>query len=636
MTKDRISPGQLEYIELTERAPKCCLEAVDRDPGPCNFLKPFCAETLANYTVNRLTPTYVAMLTGAKNFLYDRKQGLAKVTAIVGGAYAVRGYVRNRLEEVKDRLEQERAARDNLKRRFNQTQDNVSYAVLTLIQTLSEQILTEMDVEGLTLELQTRSKARQANKQRLERPPSSLASSIDMVQDQDTRSEADSAVVSVASTSYDVAAASMSNISTSGLQSWVESSGTPLPLASETSQGGGGAACMSESIATVDSSTHNGESSSVAGSVPSESLMSSSIVSDSGSSRTTAELWNEVKILTFTRTLTTLYSTTLLSLLTSIQLTLLARSKYTQSVLELERNERMQERMASEFTLTNMLLKSGRGLEELLSGDMSTLLDDESRDEEYISEEVESKFLTMSWWILHVGWKDVGERVRRGVEEAFDGVSLKSKLAAIDLHRLVSDVRRRVEYEITFEGRERRIDFLSSLLPSTPETVHHVLTQGGPPPNTLPAPYDLLEFDDISVTSSQLSHSQHPTPYPHSSTLSLIQPHPQDPAFLALLEETRSIITSSDFAPVLEACLDRTTDILFAGLEKWVFVSSEPGLPPGEPIRIRLAGLLPGLSRWSHLAMDALPNELVDNILAVREFECLSAITFAKFEDRFR
>ena len=37
------------------------------------------------------------------------------------------------------------------------------------------------------------------------------------------------------------------------------------------------------------------------------------------------------------------------------------------------------------------------------------------------SEETERKYLTLSWWILHVGWKDVGERVRRGVEEVFEG-----------------------------------------------------------------------------------------------------------------------------------------------------------------------------------------------------------------------
>ena len=75
--------------------------------------------------------------------------------------------------------------------------------------------------------------------------------------------------------------------------------------------------------------------------------------------------------------------------------------------------------------------------------------------------------------------KDVGKRVRRGVEEVFNGlvffsyiflhclrmyfldmVSLKTKLAAVDLHRLISDVRRRVEHEITFEGNEKRTTYV--------------------------------------------------------------------------------------------------------------------------------------------------------------------------------
>lgn len=123
----------------------------------------------------------------------------------------------------------------------------------------------------------------------------------------------------------------------------------------------------------------------------------------------------------FTRTLTTLYSTTLLSLFTVIQLTLLARSKYVQSVILKEREERMRDKFEAEFSLTNIMLGRGRGLEELLSGDMNALLEDGEEAVEGISEEAESKFLTMSWWMLHVGWKDIGERVRRGVEEVFDG-----------------------------------------------------------------------------------------------------------------------------------------------------------------------------------------------------------------------
>lgn len=45
-----------------------------------------------------------------------------------------------------------------------------------------------------------------------------------------------------------------------------------------------------------------------------------------------------------------------------------------------------------------------------------------------------------------------------------NSVSLKTKLSALDLHRLISDVRRRVEHEITFEGTEKRTKYASKYL----------------------------------------------------------------------------------------------------------------------------------------------------------------------------
>ena len=58
-----------------------------------------------------------------------------------------------------------------------------------------------------------------------------------------------------------------------------------------------------------------------------------------------------------------------------------------------------------------------------MAGDISSILDgsEDAGKPDFINEESESKYLTLSWWLLHVGWKDVGERVRRGVEEVFDG-----------------------------------------------------------------------------------------------------------------------------------------------------------------------------------------------------------------------
>ena len=52
---------------------------------------------------------------------------------------------------------------------------------------------------------------------------------------------------------------------------------------------------------------------------------------------------------------------------------------------------------------------------EILSGS------DDAGETDFINEESASKYLTLSWWLLNVGWKDVGERVRRGVEEVFYG-----------------------------------------------------------------------------------------------------------------------------------------------------------------------------------------------------------------------
>lgn len=82
----------------------------------------------------------------------------------------------------------------------------------------------------------------------------------------------------------------------------------------------------------------------------------------------------------------------------------------------------MQERLEAELSLTNILFGGGRGLEDLMSRDLEALLGEEDTlGEEAIPEDVENKYLTLSWWLLHVGWKDVGERVRRGVEEVFEG-----------------------------------------------------------------------------------------------------------------------------------------------------------------------------------------------------------------------
>ncbi|KAF9531246.1 Peroxin-3-domain-containing protein [Crepidotus variabilis] len=594
-----------------------------------------------------------------------------KAVTVAGGLYVARQYFRERLEEVKEKLEVEKEAKQTLKKRFHQSQEDASWTVLALLPTLSEQILESMDVETLTNELQSRSKSRstvgpsglvssvqpqiQTGAPQRSRPTSGVSSGIEVV-NRETSDESTTSDVRLSS-SFVSASGSVS-------QSWVDSpaaSGSrnsPAPPASVTSS-------TAESLEDVgQTDVHSGRQSLAASFISTVTDAStSSVATDMTDTRSKAQLWNEVKMLTFTRTLTTLYSTTLLCLFTNLQLSFLARSKYVSAVLQQEHEDRMRERLEAELTPANLIFGSlgfgssaGSSLEKLLSG--GALLEDEDEDgtsdrgalwnAEGINVESETKYLTLTWWLLHVGWKDVGERVKRAVEETFDGVSLKTKLAAIDLHRLISDVRRRVEHEITFEGRERRTTFLSSVMPPTPETLQHVMVSAGYPSTSLHPlyPTDTIESSQ-SLDSSQLSYNFVDSPALAVSTskhfdsqggvnyqgppLPLAQPLFAEP-FASLLNETRDVLASPNFARVLEVALDKATEVLFDSLEKNVF---RPAPGDTEEVRIRLAGLLPGLAKWSQLALNGIPNELVDNILSLREVSCLSAIVFAQFDEQF-
>lgn len=117
---------------------------------------------------------------------------------------------------------------------------------------------------------------------------------------------------------------------------------------------------------------------------------------------------------------------------------------------------------------------------------------------------------------------------------------------------------------------------MSTLLPPTSETLHHVLTQGGISTGVANAP---------------------------------------DPKFESLCSEMQTHIMSASFQHVLETCLDQATETLFSGLRKHVFggVSGTLGFEEqDDEVRERLAAMLPGLARWCHLALEGLPNEMVD------------------------
>ena len=127
-----------------------------------------------------------------------------------------------------------------------------------------------------------------------------------------------------------------------------------------------------------------------------------------------------------TRTLTTVYSITLLSAFTHVQLSLLGRYKYVHSVIQLERDEEAREGL--DFSIASLFFSPRQQTDVEAQIAAKNALGEDSLWSNGIAAETERKYLTLSWWILNVGWKDVGERVRRGVEEVFEEYVLESLL----------------------------------------------------------------------------------------------------------------------------------------------------------------------------------------------------------------
>jgi peroxin-3 len=158
-----------------------------------------------------------------------------------------------------------------------------------------------------------------------------------------------------------------------------------------------------------------------------------------------AQIWNEIKITSITRALTMIYSLSLLTLLTRIQLNLLGRGSYVASVVALAQPPP---------DASNSIL-----LEDHDDPSGSTSFGD--------NWEVNRRYLTFSYYLLHKGYAQVMEKVRRAVQEAFGSVSPTEGLSADRLRELILSVRKQIEGPTETERYSLR--WLPFLLPSREE-----------------------------------------------------------------------------------------------------------------------------------------------------------------------
>ncbi|RFU35845.1 hypothetical protein B7463_g450, partial [Scytalidium lignicola] len=215
------------------------------------------------------------MISATRKWFRRNRNAFAIGFGVLGVGYVATQYVLGRISDARERMSSDRIARENLRRRFQQNQEDCTFTVLALLPTATENILAELETERITFELQQQKAAKLARNGELN--SSELGSGPPSVTDDDGRS--------------------MASLQS---ESGVHASQIQLPTASTIGDGpqdGGQQAQKTK--------------------------------------KSKLQLWNQLKISAITRAFTLIYTLALLSLLTRIQLNLLGRRSYLSSVVSL-------------------------------------------------------------------------------------------------------------------------------------------------------------------------------------------------------------------------------------------------------------------------------------------------------------
>jgi peroxin-3 len=230
------------------------------------------------------------MFSSARRWLRQNRTPIAIGAGVVGAGYLVSQYVLSKINDARERMSSDRIAKENLRRRFEQNQEDCTFTVLALLPTATGNILEALNTEQITYEIQQiKATSRNAVKgltSDSNAPPPSIADTT--LTEEDGKSS--------------ISIQSESGIHASQIAS-------PSPFA-----------------ATPASPT-----SAAAGEGNSEKA-------DAGTAKprkTKRQLWDDLTISAVTRAFTLIYSLALLTMLTRVQLNLLGRRSYLSSVVSL-------------------------------------------------------------------------------------------------------------------------------------------------------------------------------------------------------------------------------------------------------------------------------------------------------------
>ncbi|KAF9875479.1 peroxin-3 [Colletotrichum karsti] len=222
------------------------------------------------------------MFDATRRWFRRNRTPLAVGVGVVGAGYVVTQYVLGKINDARERMSSDRVAKENLRRRFEQNQEDCTFTVLALLPSATTSILEAMNTEKITYEIQKMKGQTKSLKGDSASPPS--IADTTMTADDDGRSVVSSGVQS---------------------ESGLHASQMTVPSAAATSGEG-----------AQDGGT--------AGAAAAQKAK-----------KTKRQLWDDLTISSITRAFTLLYTLALLTMLTRVQLNLLGRRSYLSSVISL-------------------------------------------------------------------------------------------------------------------------------------------------------------------------------------------------------------------------------------------------------------------------------------------------------------
>ncbi|KAI9254519.1 Peroxin-3 [Phascolomyces articulosus] len=503
-------------------------------------------------------------LQSVKDYTKRHRKGLFITAAIGGGSYLLGRYATGKLRDLQEKAMTERVAKENLKRRFQQNQNDCVFTVLSLLPTLGDQILYEMNIEAAWAKLQE-SRKLEKKEEKLKR---------EQAEQQAQKEKEAQEAAATAEEEEEQEEKNKSNETQEGEEAKTSSS----------EKGKDETAAAAE--AQIIGNTTTEEKPELENSVGSLGASTATLADDTQSKilegildkKAKYLLWEEIKTSSFTRTYTSIYSVTLLTLLTHIQLNLLGRFTYVWSVSVLNRSE------------PTIRLQHA----------------DEEPEGGFLDPQTERMFLSASWWLLHRGWRKCAERVKEAVEEVVGDISLKRIFKYEDAEEIVSKLRRRIEFE---KDGTTPISYRTWMLPETDAEIQEFLLQTG-----FGEEYPKNADDNTATVSLK-------------RLLDETKDYIDSPDFFAVLEscldEVFAIFDHQAFAKALLPAA-ATMDFSMAKIQE---VNDDE--PVDKVKKVTLANLLPAISRQAHLVIAG--NEYLNAFAYIKELQAFSAMIYTQY-----